>query len=194
MTRGGTSPTGRAPVDDDPAATLRQLEEVRKRTRAGVHPAWFPLVLFGVLGMASAPFCAIGHGLGVGLFWLVAGPAGGIATSVYHHRRSVTLGAGVSGRPYWMVAAGIFVAAWLAGAAESERVQTAGPMLAVALGYLAFAYLERSRPVAAVADILALVAVAVGATGVANGCVILSLSFGAAFTGTGVMLRRRDRG
>lgn len=194
MTSGGIHPTDSAPVDDDPATTLRQLDEVRNRTRAAVHPAWFPLVLFGVFGMASAPFCAIGHGLGVGLFWLVAGPAGGIATSAYYHRRSLTLGAGVSGRPYWAVAAGIFVACWIAGVSGSERVQTAGPMLAVAVGYLAFAYLERSRAVAAVAGVLALVAVAVGVTGVANGCVILSLVFGAAFTGTGLVLRRRDRG
>ncbi len=167
---------------------------MRQRTRAAVHPAWFPLLLFGALGLLSAPFCAIGHGLGVGLFWLVAGPAGGVATSLYYRRRALSLGAGVNGGPYWAVAVGILVAAWLTGASGSERVETAGPMLAVAVGYLAFAYLERSRPVAVVAGVLAVVAVVVGVTDVAHGCLVLSLTFGLAFSATGLALRRHDRG
>ena len=192
MTTGGKTPSGPAPAND-PATTLRELDEVRLRTRAAVHPAWFPLVLFGALGLLSAPFCAIGDGLGVGLFWLAAGPAGGIATSFYYRKRALSLGAGVNGGPYWAVAAGIFVAAWVTGASGSERVETAGPMLAVALGYLAFAYMERSRAVAAVTGVLAAVAVVVGVTGVAHGCLVLSLTFGVVFTATGLVLRRHHR-
>jgi hypothetical protein len=37
------------------ALTLRQLDQVRHRTRAAVHPAWFPLLVFGLLGLASIP-------------------------------------------------------------------------------------------------------------------------------------------
>lgn len=194
MASGGNTTFGPGPGPEDPATTLRELDEVRRRTRAAVHPAWFPLVLFGLLGLVSAPFCAVADGLGVGLFWLVAGPAGGIATSLHYRKRALSLGAGVNGGPYWAVAAGIFVGAWVTGASGSERVETAGPMLAVALGYLAFAYLERSRPVAVVAGGLALTAVAVGLTGVAHGCLVLSLTFGLSFTITGLVLRRHDRG
>ena len=179
---------------DDLEATLQEIEQVRRHTRSAVHHAWFPLLLFGVLGLAAAPFCALGHGTGIGLYWLVAGPAGGIATSLHYRRRELALGAGVRGGPYWAVAAGIFLAAALSGASGSERVQTAGPMLAVALGYLAFARLERSPHVAVVAGLLALVAVAVGITGMAHGCVVLSVTFGLAFTLTGLVLRRRAGG
>ncbi|MDQ6727509.1 MAG: hypothetical protein M3066_15265, partial [Actinomycetota bacterium] len=73
MTSGGTPASGPAPVNDDPvnddpAITLRQLDEVRQRTRAAVHPAWFPMLLFGSLGLASIPFGFIGDGAGSGLF------------------------------------------------------------------------------------------------------------------------------
>jgi hypothetical protein len=189
-TNGGHTP----PSPDDLEVTLRTVEAVQRHTRAAVHPAWFPLVVFGVLALASAPFCAIGGGLGVGVFWLVAGPAGGVATSLYYRRREQVLGAGVRGGPYWAVAAGIFVAAWLTGASGSERVETAGPMLAVALGYLAFARLEKNPQIAVVAAVLAVVAVVVGITGIAHGCVVLSLTFGLAFTSTGLVLRRSAGG
>lgn len=175
-------------------STLKQVEDVRRQTRAAVHPAWFPLVLFGTFSLASAPFCAIGDGHGVGLFWAVAGPVGGILTARHYRNRALATGAGMRGGPYWAVAAGIFVAAFLAGSSSSSRVQSAGPMVAVALGYLAFARLERSRAIAAVSGLLAAVALAVGIADVGHSCVVLSLTFGVVFTGTGLALRRGDRG
>jgi hypothetical protein len=176
------------------AATLAAIDQARRRTRAAVHQAWFPMTLFGIFGLASAPLCAVGHGLGQGLFWLVAAPTGGVMTARFYHRRALATGAGVRGGPYWAVGAGIFVAAWIAGATESPSVETAGPMVAVALGYLVFAWLERSWPVAVCSAILATFAVGVGIAGIHGGCVVLSLTFGALFTVTGVVLRRRERG
>ncbi len=175
------------------AATLQQVDEVRRRTRAAVHPAWFPMLLFGAFALASTPFCAIGHGLGQGLFWAVAGPVGGVLTARHYHRTAKATGAGVRGGPYWAVAAGIFVAAWVAGASGSERVQTAGPMVAVALGYLLFARLERSFPVAVCAGVLAAVALGVGIADVGHRCVILSLTFGTVFSVAGLVMRRHER-
>ena len=66
-------------TEDELATTLVELERVRRHTRAAVHPAWFPLVVFGLLGLASVPFSRIGEGAGTALFWMVAGPAGGPA-------------------------------------------------------------------------------------------------------------------
>ncbi|MDQ3640272.1 MAG: hypothetical protein M3450_02075 [Actinomycetota bacterium] len=174
------------------ASTLRQVEELRRQTRAAVHPAWFPLVLFGAFGLASTPFCAFGEGLGVGLFWLVAGPVGGVLTSRYYRNRALATGAGMRGGPYWAVAAGIFVACFLAGSSGSSRVQSAGPMVAVALGYLAFARLERSWTIATVSGLLAAFALAVGIADIGHSCVLLSLTFGVVFTGTGLVLRRGE--
>ena len=179
---------------DDLAVTLQHVEEVRRRTRAAVHPASFPLLLFGTFGLASTPFCAIGGGLGVGLFWLVAGPVGGMVTARYYRRRALETGAAMRPGPYWAVGAGIFVAAFAAGASGSPRMESAGPMLAVALGYMAFARLERSWPVGAVSGVLAIVALGVGIADPGHSCVILSLTFGVAFTATGLILRSAERG
>lgn len=189
-----TANNGGTPRPGELTATLEQIEEVRRRTRAAVHPAWFPLMLFGAFGLASAPFCAFRSGLGQGLFWLVAGPVGGVLTSRYYQRRALETGAGVRGGPYWAVAGGIFVACWLAGASSSSRVQTAGPMVAVALGYLLFARLERSWPVAVCSAVLAVFALGVGIADVGHSCVLLSLTFGVLFTVTGLVLRRHERG
>ena len=179
---------------DELAVTLQHVEEVRRRTRAAVHPAAFPLLLFGAFGLASTPFCAIGGGLGVGLFWLVAGPVGGVVTARYYRKRALETGAAMRPGPYWAVGAGIFVAAFMAGASGSPRWETAGPMLAVALGYMAFARLERSWPVGAVSGLLAIVALGVAIVDPGHSCVILSLTFGVAFTTTGLILRGVERG
>ena len=184
---GGSSTPGEV------AATLKQVDEVRRRTRAAVHPAWFPMLLFGVFGLASAPFCAIGHGTGQGLFWVIAGPVGGILTARHYHRRALATGAGVRGGPYWAVAAGIFAGAWLAGASDSPGVETAGPMVAVALGYLVFARLERSVPVAVCSGVLAAIVIVAAVADVSHSCVVLALSFGTVFAGTGLFMRRHER-
>lgn len=189
MTSGGTPASGPASVNDDPAMTLRQIDEVRQRTRAAVHPAWFPLLLFGSLGLMSIPFSFIGNGAGSGVFWLVAGPSGGYATARYYRNRAISLGAGVRGRAYTALGVAIFVVAWVSGLVTESAV---GPMLAVAIGYLGFARLERSRAVAAVAVVLGVASVIVAVVDPAHGDVVLALVFGLAFTATGLLLRRRD--
>ena len=173
------------------ALTLEQVEEVRKRTRAAVHPVWFPMLLFGLLGLASIPFASIGDGPGTALFWLVAGPAGGIATSRHYRDRAMSVGAGMRGGAYLGIAAAIFLGAWGGGALTHSATV---PMLAIAAGYLGFAYLEKSRAVAVVAGALAVAALAVAVTDPPRGDLILALVFGVTFTGTGALLRRRDRG
>jgi hypothetical protein len=176
--------------DEELVETLREVDEVRRRTRAAVHPAWFPMLLFGMLGLVSIPFGFIGSGLATGLFWLVAGPAGGVATSRYYRRRAMTLGAAVRSRAYFPLGLAIFVAAWVSGLATASA---AGPMLAVAAGYVAFARLERSAAIAVVAVLLGAAAIVVAVTDPAHGDVILTLVFGVAFTGTGLLLLRTRR-
>jgi hypothetical protein len=175
--------------DEELTTTLTELERVRRHTRAAVHPAWFPLVVFGMIGLASIPFSRIGNGAGSALFWLVAGPAGGVATSRYYTKRAMTVGAGVGGRAYCALGVALFVGAWVAGAVTESA---AGPMLVVAVGYLGFARLERSWPTAVVAAFLGVAAVVVAVTDPEHGGIILALAFGLAFTITGLVLRRRD--
>jgi hypothetical protein len=176
-------------TDEDAVTTLDELERVRRHTRAVVHPAWFPLLVFGLLGLASIPFGFIGDGAGVGLFWLVAGPSGGYATARYYTRRAFAHGAGVRGRAYTVLGITLFVAAWVAGFVTESA---AGPMLVVAIGYIAFARLDRSWPTAVVATVLGVSAVVVAVADVGLADVILALVFGLGFTATGLILRRRD--
>jgi hypothetical protein len=175
--------------NDEAAVTLDELERVRRHTRAAVHPAWFPLVFFGLAGLASIPFLFIGNGVATGLFWLIAGPTGGVATSRYYRNRAVALGAGVRGGAYIVLGITLFLAAWVAGFVTESA---SGPMLVVAVGYLAFGWLDRSWPVAAVAAVLGVATILVIATDADHADVILALVFGLGFAGTGLLLRRRD--
>ncbi len=97
-------------ADDELTSTLQQLDDVRRRTRAAVHPAWFPMLLFGILGLASIPFALTGDGEWLGRYWFVAGPAGGFATSQYYRRRAISLGVGVRGGAYVALGVTLFVA------------------------------------------------------------------------------------
>jgi len=173
------------------AATLQQVEEARQRTRAAVHPVWFPMLLFGVIGLLSTPFHFVADGAGVALFWVVAGPLGGAATARHYRNRALSVGAGMRGGTYMAIGAAVFVGAWVGGALSESAAE---PLLAVAAGYLGFAWLDKSWPVAAVAAALALGSAAVAVADPAHGDVVLTLGFGAAFTVTGLLLRRGDRG
>ncbi len=177
------------PGDEELVTTLHKVDEVRQRTRAAVHPVWFPMLVFGLLGLASLPLSRIGEGKATGLFWLVAGPAGGFATARYYGTRAVSLGVGMRGRAHTALGIVIFLSAWITGFLSHTA---AGPMLAVSLGYLLFARLERSWPVAGVAAALGLAAVVIAITDPTDGDIILTLLFGLAFTVTGLILRRRD--
>lgn len=186
MTTNGANTTS---GNDELATTLDEVEAVRRRTRAAAHPAWFPLLLFGILGLVSVPFTFVADGAGVGLFWFVAGPAGGYATSRHYRNRAQSIGVGVRGRAYIAIGIALFVAAWVGGAVTGSAVV---PMIAIAVAYLGFARLDRSWPVAGVALALGAAAVVVAVTDASYGDLVLDLSFGLSFTVTGLLLRRRD--
>jgi hypothetical protein len=179
---------------DEATRALREVDALRRRTLSERRSTWFPLVLFGVLALGAAVACEVGDDRAVALYWVVAGPAGGIATGAYAYRRSLRVGVAASPLPYLVTAVAILVGASLTGALSTGSARTTAPYLVVALGFLVFAWLER-HPVAAVAAVVGLVAaVAVVATGPVHGCAILSATFGLAFASTGLALRGRERG
>lgn len=191
---GGNSTCGPVPATDDAAAMLREIDDIRCRTRRDTHPFWFPLVLFGALSILATPFCGIGDGTGISLFWAVAGPVGGAVTAFYYRRHELHLGAGVSGVPYVLIALFIMAGAFLLGSQGSGTVSSAGPMAVVAIGYLGFARLERSWNVAFVAAGMLAVTVVVALANVQHDCEVLSATFGGAFLLTGLSLRQGKRG
>ena len=61
---------------DGASHLLDEVTEVRSRTRTHLQSFWFPVTLFGVITLLSAPFTLIGDGAGVAWFWCIAGPLG----------------------------------------------------------------------------------------------------------------------
>jgi positive regulator of sigma E activity len=166
------------------------VEELRRRTRAAAHPVWFPVTVFGLLGLGACLAGVAGDGVGIGLFWLVAGPAGGWATARYYCKRARSLGVGVRGGAHVALGTALFVTAWVAGAATRSA---AAPMLAIAVAHLGFARLERSWPVAALSAFLGAVVVVIVLSRPAHGDVLLTAAFGVSFTLTGLVLRPPSR-
>lgn len=180
-------------VHDPGTETLAELGRLRRRTRGTLRSVWFPLVLFGGLTILSAPLYAIG-GAALGVFWLVAAPAGIVATSMHFRRRELRLGLEGPAAPYVLTGVAMAVAAWLTGAlGGGGDVSTYGPPLAIAAGTLVFAALDRSVQLAAVAAALFAVAGAVALAGVGSPGPVLAVSFGAGYLIAGLIFRRDER-
>jgi len=109
----------------EPAELLGEMTLLRRRTRVARHAYWFPLVLFGVLICASAPFYIQGHGpsgtvqilrsgglpmplLGgipgllvsryLGYYWLIALLAGLLLTVLWYRRQAGQIGVATPAR------------------------------------------------------------------------------------------------
>jgi hypothetical protein len=172
---------------------LRATELARRRTHSQLHQSWLPLVLFGGLTLASAGVAAVAPGWTVGLFWLVGGPAGTLATGLWYWRRHHV--AGVSTRPWPSVAAGLglLVAAQaLGGWGRGSPLASAGVLVVVGAGYAAFAALERSLPLAAFAAAAALGGAALAAAQPAHAYEIATATSGATAVGLGLLLAGRS--
>lgn len=177
---------------EEAARTLREVEALRRRTGSVARSFWFPMVLFGALSLASAPLCAISGDVAIGLFWTIAGPTGGVLTVRYYRKRESTLGVRVASAPYLLTGAAITAGATLFGVLGSGVLQSAGPALVIAAGYLVFARLDHSRALALVAVGLGLVTGAVIILDLNRACSILLLVYGAVMTTTGLMFRQAE--
>ncbi len=175
-------------MSEDVGSTLEELERVRRETRADLQGFWFPLVLFGGLVLLSIPLLMTDDAAPA-VFWAVAGPAGGAAVGWYYHRHELRLGVVRSGLPYVLVTVGLMAGAFLLPALTSGRLQEVAAAFAVAAGYLAFAALERSWVVAAVAACMAAVACAALASNVEHPGLVAWSVIGLVMLGTGIALR-----
>lgn len=178
------------------AQTLQQIAEIRRATRGKLKSLWFPLVLWGSLTLGSlvavAAFADGVPGAGLGLYWAIAGPAGGVATGSYYQRREQRLGLQSAPTPYVLTGIGIFLGAFAAGAGGaalgSKMLSALGPLLVVSAGWLVFAWLDRSSVVAALALGLAAAAVAVWESGMqaSDAALVGSLLYGGSFIAVGL--------
>jgi len=124
----------------EPAELLGELRLLRHRTRVARHAYWFPLVLFGVLICASAPFyiqpsvhAGSGQVAGVtgpsmpllggfsgflvsrylGYYWLTALFAGLLLTLLWYRRHARQVGLATPARGYIITSAAFTVLAFL---------------------------------------------------------------------------------
>ncbi len=179
------------------ADAVGDIDRLRQSTRADLKALWFPLILFGSAMLASTVVIAQ---LGVewlGAYWGVVGPLGGAVTGLFYSRREQRLGVEGPALPY--VATGIalmvgcfgVVAAGLA--VDNEALVAAGPYIVISLGYLSYAWLERSLLVAVVAAGLGMVTIVLAASELStdNMTLTLAATYGFVFLGTGLMFRLR---
>jgi hypothetical protein len=174
----------------DAADVLRHVESVQRQTRSLLQAFWFPLVVFGALTLASAVVQWVWSGPAVGIYWAVAGLAGGIAVSLYYRSRELRLGLSTPAAPYILTAAGMMAGAFVLPAVTSGDVQQVVSTFAVAAGYLVFAWLDRSRTLAGLAAVMAVVPVLVLVSGVDHPGAVNAAAVGALTLGAGLASRR----
>src|ERR1700682_1909012 len=134
-----------------------------RRTRSILAANSFPMILFGVLALASPPVAEAWSWPAIVVLWLVGAPLASVATGLWYRGRELEHGVAANARPFISTAAGILVGATALGiAGRGGALSYAGPLFVVGLGYLVFARLERSVLVAAMAVCVLVSAVALG--------------------------------
>lgn len=175
---------------DGASRLLDEVSHVRSRTRYHLQSYWFPVTLFGAITLLSAPFTLIGDGAAVGWFWCVAGPSGGALVGYYYRNRELRLGVGSPALPYILTGVAMMAGAFLLPAFITGPAQASVSSFSIAIGYVVFGLLERSKMLVAVGFVIAAVPTVVIVGDVAAPGMVTALLTGAIMLSTG-MIRRR---
>ncbi len=176
----------------EPAATLDHVRQLQGRTRHDLGSFWFPLVVFGLLTLASVPFARAEGGVAIAIFWAVAGPAGGAGIGWYYHSREQRLGVSRSGAPFVVTGLALLVAAFLLPVVTTGALQEVVSAFAVGSAYLIFAWLNRSWLLALLGGLVAAIPAAALASGMAHPGPLVAATTGVAILLTGLVARRRE--
>lgn len=166
-------------------------------TRTSLEGMWFPLVVFGALSCLSAVVSWRLGGDVLGIYWLCAAPVGSVLTGLYYSREERRVGLEMP-TWHWMVGVavivvGAFGTGALGAVLGADMVSAVGPLLFVSLGYVIFARIERSAPLAVIAVALAVFTIAMAASGTEPNTVasVLAAVYGGSFVVTGIVLQRQ---
>jgi hypothetical protein len=179
---------------------VEEVDRLRSATRSQLSAMWWPLLVFGLLTLASAALIAGFGADALGVYWAVAGPLGGITVGAFYRNRERAIGVESPSLPYVLTALAVLIGAMAAGvigdAAGSPLGAAAAPSLVVSAGFLVFAALERSALLAAVAVALAVETVWLwmASNDAERAALILATSYGTAFLATAAALWIHDRG
>ncbi|MBA3690420.1 MAG: hypothetical protein H0W82_03270 [Actinobacteria bacterium] len=151
-------------MESTPKDLLTEANRARSEARSMRRGAWFPLIVFGALMVASAPLYRLSgrvtrpDGISVltygsrwiSVYWLIAVPLGYAVCVLSYRRRATRTGVAGSLWPYVATGLGLFalmslvppgiVAEWTPGFAHSW---TALPLISLAAGLLVLSRLER---------------------------------------------------
>jgi hypothetical protein len=189
-----TEPAPPTPAAADGASQLLdEVAEVRRRTRSHLQSFWFPMTLFGALTLLSGPFTLIADGAGVAWFWCVAGPLGGAMIGIYYRNRERRLGVASPALPYVVTAVAMMAGAFILPAVVTGPAQAVVSTYSIAIGYVVFGALERSRMLAAVGVLLAVVPTVVIATDTTDPGLVVALLTGAVMLASGMIRRQVER-
>jgi hypothetical protein len=108
----------------------------------------------------------------------------------FYRTRELRLGLSRPPLPYILIAVGIFVGAFALPILTHGDLQEVVSTFAVAAGYLAFAWLERTGWLVGVAVLMAAIPVVVLASGVDHPGAITAAATGVALVATGLLSRR----
>jgi hypothetical protein len=165
-----------------------------RRTRSILAANSFPMILFGLLALGSAPVAEAWPGPAVLVWWLVGSPLASLATAFWYRSREMQHGVAANAWPFIATAIGIIVGATALGfLGRDGALGYAGPLFVIGVGYLVFARLERSVPAAAMAIGVLVCAIALALVKPAHGYTIGVVVFGVGSVLIGVMSLVRER-
>src|SRR6202165_5429599 len=141
---------------------LGVTHEAGRRTHSILAANSFPMILFGLLALASAPVAEAWSWPAIAVLWLFGAPLASVATGLWYRSRELEHGVAANAWPFIVTAVFIMVGATGLGiAGRGGPLSYAGPLVIIGIGYLVFAWLERSVPVAALAACVLVGAIAI---------------------------------
>jgi hypothetical protein len=127
--------------NQESASILSSTDQLVRQARLTLYSFWFPLAVFGVLDLASAPLGEQAGGVFAAIYWPLAVTLGFVACVIYYRRRAARTGLEPRLSPGAMSALAIFMPTYLLGASAGPvRIKWSelfGPISAVLAG-LAF--------------------------------------------------------
>ncbi len=165
-----------------------------RRTRSILAANSFPMILFGVLALASAPVAEVWSWPAIAVLWLVGAPLASVATGLWYRSRELEQGVAANASPFIATAVCIVIGATALGiAGRGGPLSYAGPLFVIGFGYLVFARLERSAPVAAMAVGVLVSAIALALLRPAHAYTVGIVIFGVGSVLLGVVSLVRER-
>ena len=124
---------------------IGDVEKQRGRARKALGVYWFPLLVFGGIALFGALVTATAAAPAIFALWILAWPAGMVATAVYYGRRAHRIGLSALPLPFIVTGLCLGLGAGLMGwLGRGATLGYAGPLFVIGAGYLVFAWLQRS--------------------------------------------------